>query len=463
MSVPSAPDGSRQPSDETVGRAEVLRAGIDVPAPSETTPVVRRRRFRLRGAGWAGALVALTALEWLHMPAGTRNAFWAEDGHVFLGQWLNDPHWWTFFRPYAGYLHVVPRIGGWLATLFPPPLWAIVINLFACAVVAAVCLLVFAVCGSVVRSLPARIGLGLLPLLTPITRVEAVGSVANLHWYALYLIPWLLLARPRSRRCASGLAVVAALAALTEPQVVIWLPLVVVVLWRDRRWEVAAGWAVGAGAQTLTVLLAPSQRASDFHDVGSAFLGWTLTAVTGNALPGGGWLMDLLRHTGWAGPIAGAGVLVGLAALTWWRGTTRHRIAVLSVVLGSITAWCAAFFLNRHPGFVFATMTFDAPTVRIVRWATGAALLAMAVIPLCADALARHGEAERLLGVVGVGLMLLVMAFWFTRADSLRTGRVWPAGLAWARAHCADGHPPVVAAPQNPGGWELTVPCARLR
>ena len=40
------------------------------------------------------------------------------------------------------------------------------------------------------QSSAARVGVAAIRVLLPITRFEAIGNMANLHWYMLYLIPW---------------------------------------------------------------------------------------------------------------------------------------------------------------------------------------------------------------------------------------------------------------------------------
>jgi hypothetical protein len=414
-----------------------------------------------RAALWSAAFVVLTALEWLRMPGSVRDTLYAEDGRNFVSDWLTRPSWSLPFQPYVGYLHVVPRLGAWIATRFPPGSWAVLANLFACAVVAGVCLLTFGVCGAVVRTWPARVALGLLPLLVPITRLEAVGSIANLHWYALYLTPWLLLARPRSRAAAVGLAVAAALGAASEPQVLLYLPLVIWVFVRRRSWVVAAGWAAGLVGQAIAVLTAPVIRSSDLHDAGSSALGFTLNAVATTVLPRSPRWVPLLERTGWTFPILATVVLLAAAGAAFRWGGPAVREAVVVVVAGSVACWCAAWFLNDHQAFLYADMPMPGQTsIPLLRWGTGAALLITAVVPLLADALAGHGRVPRRIGTAMVVVLLLGMAVWFDRADMLRGDLQWPATLDQARQECAaPGAPAVVEIPENPGGWTMRVGC----
>ena len=55
--------------------------------------------------------------------------FWAEDGTVFFQQQWNHG-WPQVFVPYAGYLHVIPRLVAWAASFFPI-VWAPTLHNFA--------------------------------------------------------------------------------------------------------------------------------------------------------------------------------------------------------------------------------------------------------------------------------------------------------------------------------------------
>jgi hypothetical protein len=98
-------------------------------------------------------------------------------------------------------------------------------------VVGAVGALVFICSRQIVPWLPARISIAALAALIPTAPIEVLGNTANLHWYLLWLTPWLLMARPSSRLASWFFGAVALAIALTEIQVVIFLPLIA---WRFR-------------------------------------------------------------------------------------------------------------------------------------------------------------------------------------------------------------------------------------
>ena len=155
--------------------------------------------------------VLASALTWLRLPAAARDTFWAEDGHQFVADWLHDAGPATLFQGYGGYLHLLPRGITWLVVEFVPvDAWAFATTAAACVVTGGVAALVFVFSQDVVAASVARIGLALVVVLTPLAGMEILGNVANVHWYLLYLTPWLLLATPRSRVGSVAMVLLAA-------------------------------------------------------------------------------------------------------------------------------------------------------------------------------------------------------------------------------------------------------------
>ena len=136
------------------------------------------------------------------MPTAVAGWLYAEDGRSFIGDWLgtNEPikgDLSLLWMPYAGYQHLIPRLASGLVTaLVPPAGWALAVNAIACLVVGSVAGLVFVFSRDVISFLPSRLVLGMLTVMAPMAGLEALGNLANLHWFLLYLTPWLLLATP---------------------------------------------------------------------------------------------------------------------------------------------------------------------------------------------------------------------------------------------------------------------------
>ena len=103
--------------------------------PARAAPSHRRAPSTASTAGIAALLtVGLTAIAWFRLDGTTRGTGWADD-RVFLQDSLNDGIWSTLLDPYAGYLHVVPRL------VVQGVLWATPLSDFAAALTLALSLI----------------------------------------------------------------------------------------------------------------------------------------------------------------------------------------------------------------------------------------------------------------------------------------------------------------------------------
>ena len=432
-------------------------------SPAATVP---DRRRRTRRALLLSALFLLaSAADWGRLSRSDWDTFYAEDGRTFVGDWLAHPSPGLLLHEYAGYQQVLPRLLTFVVTRFAPvQLWAKVDSVLACTVVGGVACVVFVVSRDVVQSAAARVGLAAIPVLLPLARFEAVGDVANLHWYMLYLLPWVLLALPRSRVGAAGLGLVALVAVMTEPQCAMYLPLAVFVWFRQRPGRPAVlGWVLGTVGQAITYAQTAGIRPSQLGGALSAMKGYAVNVLATDVVMDGSQLGSVVVRRGWwVLAVAGALVLAVIVdALVF--GAPRLRLAVAVVCLASVASWCASFFLNDHSAFDYDTM----PTARLadmplVRWGTGAALLLAAVVPLAAEVLVRRFPRSRPVGVGLVAGMLLVMAVWFHHGDTTRGGPQWNDGVRSGARSCAAGSARTVQVPSYPPGWAVTVPCGDL-
>ena len=280
-----------------------------------------------RGRTWPLAVTvgaAAAAIGWFHMPAGVTGWLYAEDGVLFVGDWIgpgaNVSVLWT---PYAGYQHLIPRITTGLITGFlPVAWWGVAVNMVACLMVGGIAALVFVLSRDVIAFVPSRVMLGLITTLVPLVAVEAIGNLANLHWFLLYLTPWLLLATPRSALGSWVLAAVAMLTTLTEPQCAVFLPLAIA---RLTPWKVfpRAGrpviwaWLIGVTAQLITTVLAPRPVSAGFPPVASAVQGYVLNAGMSLSTVNTELLGRVLTHVGWWIGFVGVAAIFTLAGLAF--------------------------------------------------------------------------------------------------------------------------------------------------
>src|SRR5665647_648206 len=109
-----AHQGERGETMQVEGDAEV-RAPEESPAAAGRAsqrgiPRTARRRWSSDGLLAVTIVLAATLIAWLRLDPVTHQTMWAEDGSVFLTQASHAGRFETVLLPYAGYLHVVPRL-----------------------------------------------------------------------------------------------------------------------------------------------------------------------------------------------------------------------------------------------------------------------------------------------------------------------------------------------------------------
>lgn len=345
-------------------------------------------------------LVVGSVVEWLRLSPDDQGTLWAEDVRNFLANAVTHGIA-ALATPYAGYLHTVPRLiaTGTVAAV-PVSGWATAMAFGACVVAAGVAALVFICARDVVPSSTLRLGLAAITLLVPLAPREVLGNTANLHWYFLWLAPWLLLYRPRTRTGAWLLAGVALLATMTEIQMAAFVPLMLW-RWRDRRMlPVRVLYLVGAAAQLLATLSDPRGASSaNPVPIASVAYGYLINAVmtSWNADPQAiAWLLGV------AGPIAGIVLLLPFAAaasIGLLRGSRLQRLMIGVCGIGSMAFYAIAVEVSPSTFYDYATMSdaqLDAPW--LARYGVTPSMFLLALVPLALAALARPR------GVVGGGV-----------------------------------------------------------
>lgn len=420
--------------------------------------------IRFTPVAFVAVSVVATLLTWLRLPAAGRDTLYAEDGSQFVNDWADGGSWSVVLRPYAGYQHLVPRVATGLVTrLVPVEAWADAVIVLAAVVVGATAGLVYVLSRSVVPTRTARLGLAAVPVLLPLAGVEVIDSLANVHWYLLYLTPWLLLARPRGRAAAVGLGVVALAAALTEPQTVVFAPLALWVLVRERRVRVVVvGWAIGVAGQILTVILSPRDRTEGFPPWMSVVKGYLASAVlaSGN---GHGRVVGTAVHVGgwWVG-VAVLLIFWGLAALAFPRASVPLRAALITCVVGSVVTWVVPYATNNVSALYYDSVPGPPYILPLVRWGMTASMLLLTVIPLAAGALrARKVRGARLISTALVAGMVLVMSASFLMDNDGRQGPYWRDSVAQARQRCGTSTG-AVRIPTGGTEYAVRMPCDRL-
>ncbi|GAA3893947.1 hypothetical protein GCM10022381_39490 [Leifsonia kafniensis] len=457
---------------------------------------------------WSGftavtILIVGSLASWLRLSVAARDTLWAEDARDFLGDAVRDGPIAALFTPYAGYLHTVPRIiAGVTEQVAPVDAWAMAMAGASCVVVGGVAALVFICARDSVPWGPARVILASITVLIPHAPHEVLGNTANLHWYFLWLMPWLLLYRPRSRVGAWLLGCVTLLAALTEIQMVLFLPLLLW-KWRDRRrLPVRILYLVGIGIQIATTLIAP-RGASQGAPIGFVSLvdGYLINAVMTvwfSSAPAIGHLLTTF------GSLSGVVLLLpffAAAAWGWWRGSPVQRVTILTLLLGSAVLYATAVEVSPGTFYDYASLPLsDRADPWLARYGVVPSMFLLALVPLAVGASRRRhrsGVAFRAVPGAAVGstptpataqtptptptptrrrrrvivssvvllaLLVLMLVQFSPRSTRRDDGPLWQPQVVAARTVCASEPPThVVALAGAPASeWKVDLPCSRL-
>jgi hypothetical protein len=387
---------------------------------------------------------------------------WAEDGTVFLGEHLIYGGADSVFRVYAGYLHVVPRLTvSVVASVAPVTHWAVGITAAFSLIVGLISAAVYSAAAALVPEPATRAALSLAAALLPIAPVEVLGNVANLHWYFIWAVFWLLLARPRTWWGSACLGLVTLLCALTEIQVMALLPLGVLQLRHRRAWPIFAGVLIGGAAQVFATVasprspnlnppLSPVSIAEGYLVQGVMTLYDAQGPTIGRVILEHGWWIALALFTPFG---------IALAYLVT-RGRWGERVLATSLFGYSIAYWCAALILNPQPNFDYRFYgPEDMRSLFLMRYGFIPSLFLLAIAILAIGRLWREGRVGAVLARLGAAGLLVGLGLNFQPEFSWRSaGPTWSHSLAVAQRSCYGG-PNDVVLPITPEGWTVTLSC----
>jgi hypothetical protein len=445
-------------------------------------------------------LIVGTAVQLVRSPGvPTYRAVFGEDGGIFLTEALAHPSIGTIFTPYQGYLQVASRVVAAAAAALPLSWAAIVLAVLPALLVASLSLYVFYASRAVFAQPWSRAALALLMVALPVG-YDINASATNLHWYLDFACAWVFLGpQHRWREVVAG-GLVAVLAALSDPLVALFLPLVgyrVVQAWRSgksgspigrrllsvrRELAVPLLFCVALLAQAAVVVL--RQAPTPFVETHPAELPELYgLRVAGSVLLGDAPLPVLVAHAGaWVAFVAvvAVGVLL-LAGLTQRRHVRRLRVGGL---LALSLLWLVVPLLLRGTSTLLDVDRIPLPGSRYT--VNPILLLASALLLAVEKPTATRFSGRTLGPQLIVGLLLLVSVVTGFRLVAQRSnGPVWSDELAAARATCLATHgrpaepgrsaeypwgrapaPDEVLVPVSPRApappWSAAVPCAEI-
>jgi hypothetical protein len=425
-----------------------LRDGLFVETPA--------RALQWWGAGLAvGGLLVGVAVSLARQPgAGALRTVWAEDGSIFLSQATTRGALPALAHSYGGYYHSVPRLLAGLATLAPASAAPAILAVEAAVCVAAMAVLGYFASAGHLRSPLSRLLVAAVVVAVPVGQGEVLNSIANLHWYGLYALFWVLVWVPRRPAARAVAVAVVILVAASDILVLAFVPLALVRALRrdgtgrrDGHGIVLAG-LLGAG---LVLQLSGLLTGASSRQVSAS----PVTAVTGyvsRAVPWGLLGERAVGPTGtarWAAMAALAWLLVALAAGLAWARLTRPAwpLAVVAV-LHSAALYALPVVLSGY-----ATPRYAVPA---------AMLLVTALVALLQPAGPGWARAP------AYGLAVLLALVWAVdlRVDNSRAhGPTWGDQLPAARQECGHSATAALAIPPRDTGarWQAVLKCDYLR
>jgi hypothetical protein len=388
--------------------------------------------------------------------AGPFDTVYAEDGTVFLAGAYDSSTVDAVTAPYAGYLHIVPRLIAELVSLLPVSAAAAGLAVAAAFVTALLGLLVYVASGSVLRSQWARGLAAAVVVLVPVAQEEIPNSIANLHWPMLYALFWVLLWQAPNRWIRPPLVL---LIALSDVLTVVFLPLAVWRWWRDRDHFTLGAFLLGLAAQASAILFGPpSGREFALEPV--MWAPWWVIRAVPTGLLGERWFGSGGVDTRWLILAAAAWLLILVVLImvlkpfsTAWRNRSQSLESRHAVDNGSrtmIDAKWVGVLLGAHCVAVYA-MPVALSGQATSRYAAAPAMFLIAALAVVLF----EGERRTKAAYAFVGLCLVVWAANLRVPNSRSDGPMWSDQLTACRA---GGAATVKVSPRDKD-WRLVVPC----
>jgi hypothetical protein len=426
------------------------------------------------------AVVIGTTAGLLRQPgAGALDTIWAEDGGIFLGEAVREGPLSALTTSYAGYYHLAPRLLAMLAAAFPAGAASEVLAIEAAVVVALLALLVYVASGQHLPSRWSRLLVSAPIVAVPVAQGDVLNSIANLHWYGLYALFWMLIWTPTGRAGRAIATAVVFLVAASDILVVVFIPLA---LWRAlRRPPVSApsalwrpgrrpageqrerhGLLLGAALATGLVvqfagLLTGSSERELTPDPVRAVTGFLLRAVPA-PLVGERWLGDEITAR-WVVLAAVAWLVVGAVVLLAWLRTRRPDVVPATAAVQP--AWPLAIAAALHSAGLYMLPVLLSGTAT-PRYAVAPGLL---VVTALVALLQPSGTGKAPLYAL-TGLLALVTVVNFRVDNSRADGPTWSDELDRARTACASSGTapaiPITPRAETPP-WQVRTPCSYLR
>ena len=395
------------------------------------------------------ALVVLGTISCLiRVPTSHHDVVWAEDANIFLFENLNLGPWASLFHGYAGYQHLVPRVGSALALGLAPLADYAIVTFWMCSILTGVVgAAVYWLSRDVLQYIPARVTAALITFVLPLSMQEVIGNWADIHTYFMWLTPWLIFYRPRSWWSGSMWAVVAFVAIMTEVQAMLFLVLLPFFIRRRYRYSfpIFVAFMVGAAWQLLTVATVHRDTTAAWLGIPSLLQGWLINVPLPMVLANPAHVRLALSSSGFVIPVIVTSVFLCALVITLVKGTPAQRLLAITFLVASGAIYAAGATVDGSWWFSYADSD-AAPWERLVnsRYGVAAGFMLAGLIPVAAAALMRRDRSSNpsrgacVVAWYGMVGLMVVFAIAGTQAVSSRSAVAgpWSPAVVAAAAVC---------------------------
>lgn len=423
---------------------------------------VRSRPMLLQGVGalaWVVALAGLSLSRQGGTPAWT--TLWAEDGSVFLERvWADPPGLLAVVEPYAGYLHIAPRLLAIPAGLLAPESAAGYVAVTAAVVFGLVTLAILRLTGGVLGHLAPRLVIAASPVLLPAMAWSNLNNITYLLWLFLFAGFWAVVAPSRSGADTTIRVVLVVVGALSHPLLVVYVPLAVFCAVRRR----GRGDRLTAGALIVALLVQASVVATADQVVGRAttvgeLIGVGFQRVIGSVVVGEAGLEFVWERWGWVAiVVVSIALVIVLAALLAGSEMFHRKLALVALAYAVIIVGVA--LVNRG---TTALAPIDGGYARLgMRYFVVSILLVWSAVAILLDDVRPTLRWRVTATAVTLVLVATVVSSW--QLPNRRSGPpIWATESAAAAEQCRDAPLAIVAVEQSPPSWVVEIPCHSFR
>lgn len=413
----------------------------------------------------AGMVLIGTVVTVLRLPVDARNLLWAEDGETFLTAAFSHDFLTNVVTPYAGYMHLFPRLSAQLvAALVPVRDLGLAMNLCGAAAWATAAVAAFVFTRGRVQT-PLRWLLWSLVLLLPIGSFEVATNTANSHWFLIFGMFVALMARSSSRSRTVFASFLVVFAVLSDPLSLVFVPIVIMrlgLLKGAREHVVSAIFLVAAAIQIFVDIHTSRDRGQPIFDPPGLARGY-IVRIVWQTLAGPKNGSTLFYSIGSVPIIAVANLLLLVlivAIVLRWRRAGLAAVSLAASAFFFIVVGILTWENDGHPPVGVELYWFG-------RYLVDASLLL--ILSIVATLSIWLPKPSFGLGVPRIAMLVIAAAVLIAPGiDNFQTpaykqgNQQMSTSLEGARVLCTKKNRLVVTLRIAPKGWYVTVPCDRI-